>query len=184
MTDVKRMFAVVAVAALSTGCMQAVVTASKSPHDNVVGSKAALTKAGWACEQVNNKNVLVCNQEETKIGFVLLMEDMPARVVLVMRLRYESECDAVRAKRMNLFHGRVDYAIAYCQAKTISFVGSYVIPESGLSAKDLTGYVKWWTRATLRAGASVGLFEDDGAGSGGGKAPPPEDDPANDGTKT
>lgn len=178
-----RLLSAVGFLALMVGCMpQAAVAPGKSPRDNVVAATTALAKAGYGCEQMKGKNVYLCEQEDPKVKFLLGYEEMPARVVVAMTFTYETECDANRLKRINLFHDRVDYAIAYCEEKAIVFVGSYIIPEHGLTAKDLTAYVRWWTRSTLQAGASAGLFEDEGAaGSGGDK---PHADPSSDGTKT
>jgi len=183
-----RLLLAFSLAALTVGCMpQVAVSGSKSARDNVSASMTAFSKAGFACEGLKGKNVFLCEQEDTKIRFILGYEEMPARMVIAMRFTYETECDVNRMKRINLFHDRVDYALAYCDEKAITFVGSYPVPEHGLTAKDLTTYVRWWTKSTLQAGASVGLFEDEGAGGGDGpphKGKPPVSDPASDGTKT
>ena len=170
--------------ALFTGCMpQAVVGPGKAPRENISSAMSALGKSGYRCEPLKGNNIIACEQEETKIAFVLGLEEMPFRIVIAMRVKYETECDAQRLVRMNQFHDRVDFAIATCREKSVTLIGSYVLPEHGLTAKDLAGYIRWWTRATLQAAESVGLFDDEGSGSKpGGK--PKESDPASDGTKT
>jgi hypothetical protein len=171
--------------ALVAGCLpQAAVSAGKPPRDNVQAASTALGKAGYACERMKDKNVFLCEQEDPKVRFLIGYEEMPPRMVVAMTFTYETECDVGRLKRINLFHDRVDYALAYCEDKAVVFVGSYIIPEHGLTAKDLTGYIRWWTKATLQAGASVGLFEDEGTPGGEKPGKPPISDPANDGTKT
>lgn len=172
--------------ALMAGCTpQAAVSPGKSVKDNVHAAAGALLKSGYACEQMAGKSVFLCNQEEPKVKFLLGFEEMPARVVIAMTFTYETECDGNRLDRINTFHDRVDYALAYCTDKAVVFVGSYIVPEHGLTANDLTAYVRWWTRSTLQAGASAGLFEEDAdEGEKPSKPSKPSGDPASDGTKT
>jgi hypothetical protein len=175
-----RLLSAVGFLALAAGCVpQSAVAPGKSPQENVRSAIGALAKSGYACEQMKNKSVFLCEQEDPKVKFLLGYEEMPPRVVVAMTFTYDTECDDNRLKRINLFHDRVDYAIAYCEEKAIVFVGSYIIPEHGLTAKDLTSYVRWWTRSTLQQGAAAGLFEEEGAGGGGKPASDPKD-----GTKT
>ena len=177
-----RLLPVIGFLALLNACMpQAAVSPAKSPKDNVQGVVTALAKSGYPCEKMKSKNVFLCEQEDPKVKFLIGFEEMPPRVVIAMTFTYESECDTDRLKRINLFHDRVDYALAYCEDKAVVFVGSYIVPEHGLSAKDLTGYVRWWTRSTLQAGSGAGLFEDEAEG---GDEKPAKPDPSTDGTKT
>jgi len=177
-----RLLPALAFFALMTGCMpQVAVSPGKAPKDNVQAATTALAKAGYACERMKDKSVFLCEQDDPKVKFLLGYEEMPPRVVIAMTFTYDTDCDTNRLKRINLFHDKVDYALAYCEDKAIVFVGSYIIPEHGLTAKDLTAYVRWWTRSTLQAGANAGLFEDEGSDK---PSKPPVSDPSGDGTKT
>jgi len=189
-----RLFAALAFFGLMAGCMpQVAVAPGKGPKENLQGAATALAKSGYTCERMKEKTVFLCEQEEPKIRFLLGYEDMPARVVIAMTEPFNTPCDVERMEKVNNFHDHVDYALAYCEDKAITFVGSYPIPEHGLTAKDLTTYVRWWTKSTLQAGANVGLFEDEGSDDDEGPAPPggpgkkgkpPVSDPSTDGTKT
>jgi hypothetical protein len=143
------------------GCPRPAASPSASAQQNLDTAQNALNAAGYRCKPApDTKRSIICQQDEPRVKFVFGFEEMPARMVIAMVFTYPTACDPQRFMKMNLFNNRIDYAHASCDGKNVFYFGSVVIPERGLTAKDVTDYAHWWPKATIQAGAAAGLFEE------------------------
>lgn len=118
---------------------------------------AALNGAGFQC--VERKDLIFCDEQaKDRLTVGIVYEAAPARLVFVIPGSMKHPCDEAFA-RFNKFNRDVDYISLSCEGESFTAVTVLYVPEAGLTAKDVTEFVAWWTASAARAMQAGGIFD-------------------------
>jgi hypothetical protein len=154
-----------ALAFASLGCAAAAPPSPAPPQAVTSGDKvavrakvlAALNGAGFQCAE--RKDLIFCDEQaKDRLTVGIVYEVLPARLVFVVPGAMKRPCEEAFA-RFNKFNRDVDYIALSCEGESFTAVTVLYVPEAGLTAKDVSAFVAWWTASAARAMQAGGIFD-------------------------
>ena len=145
------MFVSVGTAVGATGCATPRVHNAEAPKVYADSVKALATQ-GFDCKV--DKSQIVCDENSHERA-TLFISYVPSgsRLVLVAFDRIAEPCEALLSD-LNRFNYEFDFAQVSCKdgdVPMLFYVGSLIVPENGLTPRDLGSYVAWWTTGVSTA---------------------------------
>jgi hypothetical protein len=137
--------------ALLVGCAEtqnnrAVATVLRGPKPDVMNQvAAALLKGGHKC-MLDEDVDLTCDAEKptsVNISYRTGPGGLHLRFMSGFKWKKPDPCTEL-GPRMNQFNDRADTFHGVCTPIGLIVVSSIVVPENGLSDKDINAYLKWW----------------------------------------
>jgi hypothetical protein len=155
------------VLALLAGCSEAPsrtpATVLRGPKRDVMTQvSAALFKGGHKC-MIDEDADLTCDAEKrtsVSITYRTGPGGLHLRFMSGFKWQKKNACGEL-GERMNQFNDRADTFHGVCTPIGLILISSIVVPENGLSDRDINAYVNWWietAESTLRSPVLAGYL--------------------------
>lgn len=93
---------------------------------------------------VDNPKGIACDaKKENAFTFAVAFADSPRRAVFVIPSKMKVPCEQA-APRFNALNRQFETVTLTCEGDGFAAVGVLMIPEAGLSAKDISSYADGW----------------------------------------